>query len=41
MERSYFGAFPDVLGVFRILLDDGEDACGNDSVSATKVVVNL
>lgn len=36
-----FGAFPDVLGVFCILLDDWQDTSSNDAMSATEVVVDL
>lgn len=36
-----FGAFPDRLGMFAILLDYGEDAGGDNSMCAAEVVVDL
>lgn len=40
-QSCYFGALPDVLGVFGVLFDDGEDGGGDDAVGAGEVVINF
>lgn len=37
----YFGALPDVLGMFRVLLHNRKDTARDDSMGAAEIVVDF
>ena len=39
--QPYLRTFPDIFRVLGILFNDGQNACGDDAMGATEVMIDL